>query len=105
MLRKNKIFNKSRYSRNRQTTRVAFYLSALINILVIFGVFVLYYKILFKLGQLWVPFFIFLASFLFSGYLRTTPATYVKNTYLFLKTVASAPATKAKNYYQVSVEF
>jgi putative ABC transport system permease protein len=38
-LRKTKIFNKSRYARNRQTTRVAFYLSILINILVIFAIF------------------------------------------------------------------
>jgi hypothetical protein len=48
LLRKNKIFNKSRYARNRQTTRVAFYLAILINILVIFVVFILYYKVLLK---------------------------------------------------------
>ena len=52
LLRKTKIFNKSRYSRNRQNTRVAFYFSILINIIVIFAVFSLYYKILFKLSIL-----------------------------------------------------
>lgn len=74
ILRKNKIFNKSRYSRNRQTTRVAFYLSIIINLLVVFGVFNLYYKINFKATYFWWLFFIFFLSFFFSSFLRNTPA-------------------------------
>lgn len=53
VLRKSKIFNKSRYSRNRQTTRVAFYLSIIVNLLVIFGVFNLYYKVNLKASYFW----------------------------------------------------
>ena len=86
-LRKNKFFNKSRYSRNRQNTRVAFYLSIFINILVIFVVFSMYYKILFKLTILWGFFFFFLVLFIFGGYLRTLPITTFKSIYLFFKTL------------------
>ena len=42
-LRKNKIFNKSRYSRNRQLARVIFYFALYINILIIYGVFYFIY--------------------------------------------------------------
>lgn len=69
-LRKSRMFNKSRYSRNRQTTRVAFYLSLLVNIIIILGVFTLFYKILFKLALLWWPFFVLLSSFFFSSFIR-----------------------------------
>ena len=43
--RKNRIFNKSRYSRNRQNVRVIFYFGLYINILVIYLVFSLFYNI------------------------------------------------------------
>jgi hypothetical protein len=42
-LRKNKIFNKSRYSRNRQLARVIFYFALYINILIIYGIFYVIY--------------------------------------------------------------
>ena len=78
VLRKSKIFNKSRYSRNRQTTRVAFYLSIIVNLLVIFGVFNLYYKVNLKASYFWWLFFIFFLSFFFSSFLRNTPTTNLK---------------------------
>ena len=37
-LRKNRIFNKSRYSRNRQLARVIFYFSLYINIFILYGI-------------------------------------------------------------------
>lgn len=86
-LRKIKIFNKSRYSRNRQNTRVAFYLSIFINILVIFVVFSLYYKILFKLTVMWWFFFLFLLLFILGGYLRAIPTTSFKGIVNFFKTL------------------
>jgi H+/Cl- antiporter ClcA len=70
-LRKSRMFNKSRYSRSRQTTRVAFYLSLLVNIIIILGVFTLFYKILFKLALLWWPFYVLLGSFFLGSFLRT----------------------------------
>lgn len=42
-LRKNRMFNKSRYSRNRQLARVIFYFALYINILIIYGVFYVIY--------------------------------------------------------------
>lgn len=84
-LRKVKIFNKSRYSRNRQNTRVAFYFSLIINILVIFAVFSLYYKILFKLSILWWFFYVFLFSFIFSSFLRTLATTSITGLIMFFK--------------------
>jgi hypothetical protein len=88
-LRKVKIFNKSRYSRNRQNTRVSFYLSILINIIVIFGVFSLYYKVLFKLSLLWWLLYMFVVSFLFSSSLRTQATTKIKNVKLFFSQISN----------------
>lgn len=42
-LRKNRIFNKSRYSRNRQLARVIFYIALYINVLIIYGIFFVFY--------------------------------------------------------------
>jgi hypothetical protein len=48
--RKVRIFNKSRYSRNRQNVRVTFYFGLYINIVVIYLVFSLFYNIAFFLS-------------------------------------------------------
>lgn len=45
--RKVKLFNKSRYSRNRQNVRVTFYFSLYFNIVIIFLVFSLFYNLTF----------------------------------------------------------
>ena len=52
-LRCSRSFNKSRYSRNRQTARVIFYFALYINILVVNAMFSVFYGIVFKLSQLW----------------------------------------------------
>lgn len=52
-LRHVRVFNKSRYSRNRQTARVIFYFALYINILVVYAMFSVFYGIVFKLSQLW----------------------------------------------------
>jgi hypothetical protein len=44
-VRKVKIFNKSRYSRNRQNVRVTFYFSIYFNIIIIYAVFSLFYNL------------------------------------------------------------
>ena len=46
-LRKTRIFNKARYSRNRQLARVIFYFSLYINILIIYYVFNIIYGLSF----------------------------------------------------------
>jgi hypothetical protein len=49
-LRKNKVFNKSRYSRNRQTYRTGFYICILINNILIIGLYYLFYKFSINIG-------------------------------------------------------
>jgi len=69
-LRRVKSFNKSRYSRNRQTARVIFYFSLYINILIIFTVFSLFYNFVFKLGKYWFLYFLYLYTFLWNSLMR-----------------------------------
>lgn len=49
-LRKTKIFNKARYSRNRQLARVIFYFSLYINIIIIYYTFNIVYGLSFILA-------------------------------------------------------
>jgi len=65
--RKNRIFNKNRYSRNRQNVRVIFYFALYFNILIIYAVFSVFYNIIPLLSYNWWFFFFFLFSFLFSN--------------------------------------
>ena len=69
-LRKNKIFNKGRYSRNRQTYRTGFYWCLWVNIFAIYGLHYLCYRFTFAFGYLWLPFIIFFGSFLFARMLK-----------------------------------
>lgn len=50
-LRRQRSFNKSRYSRNRQLARVIFYFSIYINIAIIFLVFNVFYGLNFVFGN------------------------------------------------------
>jgi hypothetical protein len=68
--RKVRIFNKSRYSRNRQNVRVTFYFGLYINIVVIYLVFSVFYNIAFFLSYNWWFYFVFLSFFFVSNYLR-----------------------------------
>lgn len=69
-LRKNKIFNKGRYSRNRQTYRTGFYWCLWINIFAIYGLHFAFYRFTFTFGYLWLFFIIFVGSFIFSRMLK-----------------------------------
>lgn len=69
-IRKNKIFNKGRYSRNRQTYRTGFYWCLWINIFVVYGLHYLFYRFTFVFGYLWLPFIVFFGSFLFARVLK-----------------------------------
>ena len=50
-LRRTRSFNKSKYARNRQLARVIFYIGLYINLLVIFGVFSIFYGFMFKFAN------------------------------------------------------
>lgn len=68
--RKVRIFNKSRYSRNRQNVRVTFYFGLYFNILIIYAVFSVFYNIAFFLSYNWWFYFIFISFFFVSNFLR-----------------------------------
>lgn len=68
--RKNRIFNKNRYSRNRQNVRVIFFFAIYFNILIIYVVFSLFYNIIPLLSYNWWFFWLFLLSFFYSNFSR-----------------------------------
>lgn len=75
-LRKSKIFNKGRYSRNRQTYRTGFYWCLWLNIFVVYGLHFVFYRFTFTFGYLWVFLFIFFGSFIFSRALKYNLITF-----------------------------
>ena len=69
-LRKNKTFNKGRYSRNRQNYRTGVYWCLYINIIALFGLYFYFYRFTFNFGHLWWLFFCFPASFIIPQAIR-----------------------------------
>lgn len=63
-LRKNKVFNKGRYSRNRQFYRTGVYWCIYINLIAIIGLYFWFYRFVINFGYLWWLLFISLFSFL-----------------------------------------
>ncbi len=63
LLRKNRLFNKSRYARNRQLARVIFYFSLFINIAIIYWIlYVIYGLSLFHGWFWWLVFIVYALS-------------------------------------------
>lgn len=52
-LRKNRVFNKGRYSRNRQNFRTGVYWCLYVNILAVLGIYYFFYKFTINFGYLW----------------------------------------------------
>ncbi len=69
-VRKVKIFNKSRYSRNRQNVRITFYFSIYFNILIIYTVFSLFYNLALFLTYNWWFYLTFILYFLVSNVIK-----------------------------------
>lgn len=69
-LRKNKVFNKSRYSRNRQTYRTGFYLCILLNIILIIGLCFAFYKFSMNIGYFWWLTIIFVFNCFYYKYFK-----------------------------------
>lgn len=61
-IRKNKIFNKGRYSRNRQLYRTGVYWCILLNVICVYGLYYYFYRFTFNFGYLYLYFFIFILS-------------------------------------------
>ena len=69
-LRKKKIFNKGRYSRNRQYYRTGVYWCLYINIIAVLGFYYWFFKVTFNFGYLWWLFFMFFVSFFFPKFFK-----------------------------------
>ena len=69
-LRKNKSFIKGRYSKNRAYYRTGVYWCLYIHAIAILAFYYWFYRFTLNFGYLWWMFFIFAASFVFSGFLR-----------------------------------
>lgn len=65
-LRKNKVFNKGRYSRNRQYYRTGVYWCLYINIIAVVGIYFWFYRFNMNFGYLWWLLYFFICSFFFS---------------------------------------
>jgi len=61
-LRKNKIFNKGRYSRNRQIYRTGVYMCLWINIIFVYFYIFSFYRFAFNFGYMWVGIGLFIIS-------------------------------------------
>lgn len=69
-LRKNKVFNKGRYSRSRQIYRTGVYWCLYINLIAIIGIYFWFYRFSMNFGYLWWILYIFFFSFIFSRILK-----------------------------------
>jgi len=62
-LRKNKVYNKGRYSRCRQNYRTGVYMCLYLSVVSIFGLYYWFYKFSFNFTYLWWLFIVFVGSF------------------------------------------
>lgn len=65
-LRKNRIFNKGRYSRNRQLYRTGVYWCLWLNIIMVYGLYFMFYRFSFNFGYIWWGILILAYSTIFS---------------------------------------
>jgi hypothetical protein len=70
-IRKNRIFNKGRYSRNRQLYRTGVYWCLWLNIIVVYGLYFFFYRFMFNFGYLWIGIAILAFSFIFARICQT----------------------------------
>jgi hypothetical protein len=65
-IRKNRIFNKGRYSRNRQLYRTGVYWCLWLNIILVYGLYFLFYRFTFNFGYFWWGILVLAYSTIFS---------------------------------------
>lgn len=54
-IRSSKQFNKGRYSRNRQLYRTGVYWCIWLNVVIVYGLYYYFYRVVFSFGYLWLP--------------------------------------------------
>lgn len=75
-LRKNKVFNKGRYSRNRQYYRTGVYWCLYINIVAVIGMYFWFYRINMNFSYLWWFFYLSLISLFLPKIVNTNIVSY-----------------------------
>ena len=91
-LRKNRVFNKGRYSRNRQTCKMAFYFALSIHCMGVTGLFMWYYNLLIKFTYMWYVFLVWISIGVFSSLFRYrlyTISLFYNNIYAFSNWIIS----------------
>lgn len=86
-IRKNRIFNKGRYSRNRQLYRTGVYWCLWLNVIVVYGLYFFFYRFTFNFGYLWLGLAVLAFSFIFSRVCQSrfyNPTVLVSEFQLFL---------------------
>lgn len=78
-IRKSKVFNKGRYSRNRQYYRTGVYWCLYINIVLVVGLYFWFYRFLINFGYLWWLLFAFILSFVFPKFFGIYKMGFFKN--------------------------
>lgn len=83
-IRKNRIFNKGRYSRNRQLYRTGVYWCLWLNIMLVYGLYFMFYRFTFNFGYFWWGLLILAYSSIFSRIVKYNffNIFYVKNEFL-----------------------
>ena len=81
-IRKSKVFNKGRYSRNRQYYRTGVYWCLYINIILVVSLYFWFYRFLINFGYLWWLLFAFILSFVFPKFFGIYKMGFFKNFYL-----------------------
>lgn len=61
-LRSSRHFNKGRYSRNRQLYRTGVYWCIWLNVVIVYGLYYYFYRVVFSFGYLWLPLNILMLS-------------------------------------------
>jgi hypothetical protein len=87
-LRKNKVYNKGRYSRCRQNYRTGVYMCMYLSVVSIFGLYYWFYKFSFNFTYLWWFFIVFVGSFFLPKIIKYRlyePTTIVTKVFDFFK--------------------
>lgn len=101
-LRKNKIFNKGRYSRNRQLYRTGVYWCLWLNIINVFGLYYYFYRFVFNFGYFYIPLLILILSIFGSRLIKYrfyNPKVILNEFNLFIYIIYSFTKDIIKNFF------
>lgn len=96
-LRKNKIFNKSRYSRNRQLYRTGVYWCLWVSIFLGWALYFSFYRVTLNFSFLWWLNYAILTSFFYSKFVKYNLYS-PYNCYIFVKTLFNMTFISAVNF-------